>query len=1129
MAKRIMSLVFSALMLLSALSITTNAAEKKLKTSFVSSLNFGYGDDEVLRAVIVFEGESDIAFNQKGTSPAIKAAKKLNAQNRTRLTKAITDNYGATLAFRYGALINGIAVDAAYGQLKVIEKLDGVARVYIANRYSAPVAESGISPSSVSAGKTLGFTEATSGGSGTVIAVLDTGLNVNHSAFSSAYISENTALDQQTVNSIKSANGLPGVYHSKKIPYVYDYAGEDLNVYSSDSHGNAVASIAAGNDGDGFVGIAPDAQILGMKIFADNGYTDSSIYFAAMEDAYILGADVINLSLGSQNGFSYDYELETELYGDIFGRLKEAGVFVCCAAGNEYSQGYRDYAYNKYSSEYYKDGVTADYADYGVIGNPASYAGAIAVASGDNSSYSAYTISVGGKEIEYADATEGSFLYSFGGQSLSYVMVPSVGAPEDYAGLDVNGKVAVVSRGRITFEEKCNAAAAAGAVAMVCYNNESGIVYMEIENPAIPCVSVASTAYELLSANSSFSVNLEPSAIHSPYGVQISDFSSWGVTPDLKLKPEITGIGGNVRCASNSPYGYQTISGTSMSTPVISGIFACAKSYVKANHPEYSSPQLYELVYDSVLSSAELLYNGQGLPYSPRQQGAGMPLFANFASAVAAFEEPIANIGHDPEKNGVYTFTTRLKNLYGGSFDFSVGASYILCDAYTESDGVLYNSLSSHALPADISVTLGEGSFTDGVYTVAEGSEGVDLSFTVTLDEEAKEYLSVYPNGAYVEGYIFLSLNGGTAHIKQSFMGFYGDWTAAPVFETYDWGEVLDAKLELKNNGEEEPDYRTLLDTNVGYNEAYLYDGNEVVGFLGDNLYGWVSFDYDRLAFSTAEKTEGSLSNSFIIYPSLLRNVRHIIMTVSNAETGEVYYVDDTEYAMKNYFDLDTYTFMQGTYFTWDGSYYGDDGFVYVQDGTKLKVSFQTQVDFEGAELITQREYYIYVDNSAPQFDYSWDKENKLLTVRAVDERYISNIFVYDDGGTNVIERVDIIDSVPGEYGQWTVDLSDKLYGYNDAIYLELQDYAGNYEKIFVDISEDIGTTPSDDYLKGDLNLDGIVNSLDAAYVLKYDADLINDLNEVQLSNGDINTDGNVDNLDAALILKYDAFGVWYA
>lgn len=50
--------------------------------------------------------------------------------------------------------------------------------------------------------------------------------------------------------------------------------------------------------------------------------------------------------------------------------------------------------------------------------------------------------------------------------TLPYVMVPGLGAPEDYEGLDVAGKIAVVQRGVLGFSEKANYAAAAGAVGL---------------------------------------------------------------------------------------------------------------------------------------------------------------------------------------------------------------------------------------------------------------------------------------------------------------------------------------------------------------------------------------------------------------------------------------------------------------------------------------------------------------------------------------------------------------------------------------------------------------------------------------------------------------------------------------
>ena len=73
-------------------------------------------------------------------------------------------------------------------------------------------------------------------------------------------------------------------------------------------HGTHVAGIAAANAGvvADVVGVAPQAQILAMKVFSSsgsNGATWADI-LAAADDAVALGADVINMSLGSTCGFS---------------------------------------------------------------------------------------------------------------------------------------------------------------------------------------------------------------------------------------------------------------------------------------------------------------------------------------------------------------------------------------------------------------------------------------------------------------------------------------------------------------------------------------------------------------------------------------------------------------------------------------------------------------------------------------------------------------------------------------------------------------------------------------------------------------------------------------------------------
>ena len=76
-------------------------------------------------------------------------------------------------------------------------------------------------------------------------------------------------------------------------------------------------------------------------------------------------------------------------------------------------------------------------------------------------------------------------------------MVPGTGAAEDYEGLDVTGKIAVVQRGGTYYEVKARNAAAAGAVGLIVYNNQPGMVYMSMSAWSIPVafISQADGAY----------------------------------------------------------------------------------------------------------------------------------------------------------------------------------------------------------------------------------------------------------------------------------------------------------------------------------------------------------------------------------------------------------------------------------------------------------------------------------------------------------------------------------------------------------------------------------------------------------------------------------------------------------
>ena len=59
------------------------------------------------------------------------------------------------------------------------------------------------------------------------------------------------------------------------------------------------------------------------------------------------------------------------------------------------------------------------------------------------------------------------------GQSLPIVFA-GLGKPADFTGKDLNGKIALIQRGEITFDEKIKNAKSAGAKAVIVYNNEDG-------------------------------------------------------------------------------------------------------------------------------------------------------------------------------------------------------------------------------------------------------------------------------------------------------------------------------------------------------------------------------------------------------------------------------------------------------------------------------------------------------------------------------------------------------------------------------------------------------------------------------------------------------------------------------
>ena len=111
-------------------------------------------------------------------------------------------------------------------------------------------------------------------GDGQVIAIIDSGVDVEHEAFQGAVPTD--ALTEAKLSDLAGQlNAGSGALTAAelrvddKFPFAYDYADRDTNAIPGPEtgldHGTHVAGIAAANSGDTIRGVAPDAQVVAMR------------------------------------------------------------------------------------------------------------------------------------------------------------------------------------------------------------------------------------------------------------------------------------------------------------------------------------------------------------------------------------------------------------------------------------------------------------------------------------------------------------------------------------------------------------------------------------------------------------------------------------------------------------------------------------------------------------------------------------------------------------------------------------------------------------------------------------------------------------------------------------------------
>ena len=711
----------------------------------------------------------------------------------------------------YDNALVGFALRAPAGSLDAIRASSGVRAAFLEREghvsdVAAMDAEGGTrasqtegqDPANLSAQLMMRTDQVTQKGEGKVIAVIDTGVDMTHPAFTGA-MPDNVALSEDQVQALVPhlGAGKSGQYMSEKFPFAYDYADDDVDAApregGSGFHGTHVAGIAAGN-ADKIVGTAPDAQIIVGKVTRseDDALLDSSL-LAALDDMVVLRPDVINLSLGWTAGM--DNEADS-VYDTVYKKLQEEGITVNAAAGNAFSTGYGN-----------NSGKGLPYAsdpDTSVMDEPATYPSVVAVGSVENAlirnAFTAAGMDIGyqrsrgmnGEKVAYfSDLPAGTYEYVDAG----FASEEDVAALKEKFPNGLSGKIALVSRGKMTYQKKVENLYDLHPAGVLVYNNVSvgSLIIMNLTTQDVPAAFISQADGQAMLAAADHHLTIaEGQVLPQSTTYEASEFSSWGVSPDLRLKPEIAAPGGNVFSAI--PNGaYEQTSGTSMATPQMAGISAIVLQRVQSDpmFASMSARQKADVVQNLIMGTARPLTDAaqtSGALYSPRKQGAGLvdALAATTSSVyptVAGAAEPSrpkADLG-DGTKG--WHFDVTLHNLGAAPATYEL-SSQALSEIV---DGGFFTEHSSDWRGRGVEVTYSgaasasaEGA-TVTVPALGEATVGVD----VMPGSEFASYVSDNtPNGTFLDGFVrFASKTEGQPDLAVPYLGFYGDWGKAPIFD----------------------------------------------------------------------------------------------------------------------------------------------------------------------------------------------------------------------------------------------------------------------------------------------------------------------------------------------------------
>ncbi len=1080
-----------------------------------------YKDTDLVRVSIVLEGvPTTKKYSTKGIAAnkqAMKYRDSLQKEQGTviqNIEKNVLNGEKLDVVWNLTLAANMVSANVPFGKIDAIKAQKGVKTVVLERKYDPAVAsKNSDGPNMATSGEMIGRESAYAygyTGAGSIVAIVDTGIDTDHQSFDASAFDysigeyekasgkEVDLLEKDEVKAVfnelnitqyRESVGADGkeatfkykgaaddLYLTTKIPFAFNYADNDLDVtHDNDTegeHGSHVAGIAAANSyipaEEGFAsaldtvftqGVAPDAQILAMKVFGKKGGAYDSDYMAAIEDAIVLGADSVNLSLGSASaGFTSDTD---SLYSELLADLEKSDTVVTLSMGN--SSGF---ATNSYLGAYY--GITYNHEEdpnMSTGGSPGSYTNAFTVASIDNIGTTAAYMDFNGYTVFYNETLVDSNSVPYGNEALNtiagehdFVYLDTVGTEEDFAEIAdvVAGKIAICNRGTTSFFEKANAAAKNGATAVVIANNAAGTIFMNLTGYeyTIPAVTITLNDGTYLKANSTENTAESGNKYYTGKitvgeGVKVeqgtnvpatmSDFSSWGVPASLELKPEITAPGGNIYSVNGleaGGKGYESMSGTSMAAPQVAGMTAIVAQYIRDNGLAEQEGMTVRALAQSLLMGTAVPqveyteYNGQMVPvgyYSILKQGAGL---ANVGAAVSAKSYILMDegatrsaadgkvkveLGDDPEQKGDYTYSFTVNNMTDTPASYDLYSQFFTQDMFP-AYGLNWMDTWTALLTCDVKYTV-DGQETETITVPAH--ESVKVTVNVNNFQADEEYtdLADFSNGAYIEGYTYITpvetADGGYDDVEQAIpvFGFYGDWTASSMYDKQDY--ITDTYGMY--------DVTEMPYTYDSYEQAALANGAQVVEYYANvpivdgylSTINPVDLDYityqdQTMAYPLYDRMAVNSASALGYEFRLIRNAAALAAFAMD-ENGEVIWVSEPTYDVSAPFYHERY----GTWLE-----YGEDGLFYfgsMED--KFGDVGKTAGGFGFAEgdkftfgVIAIPEYCC-VDNKLSSSDI-----RKMINDDAFGEGvYLASQFTVDDTAPEIVRR-EIVEDGEGGY-----------------------------------------------------------------------------------------------------------------